>query len=193
MIAELDTSGLDRKQLECSLERITTLRRSSDSTTSSDIAGHDAAREVAERAIVIDGLPPDGPFAFVECRPPGNMVCFNVRWGIASALLGRGWPVTTIAETDPIGPACAATLAAAGEMPVVVVVRGACMHTWQSAVVDALVRARPNSVVVVEMGWPGGRPAGCASYIVTHGAAQASADALLASLGVPQQQQVREP
>ncbi len=192
VVAAVEAGRLDRAQLGRSLDRITNLRRSTVSPTPPDVAGHDAAREVAERAIVVDGRTPVGPFAVVECRPPGNMACFNVRWGIAHDLLGLGWPVSSIAETDPIGPACAAALEAAGEMPVVVVVRDACVHPWQIDVIDALVVARPDSVAVVEMGWPAGRPAGCASYIVTHGAARASADALLASLGVPHQK-VREP
>ena len=37
---------------------------------------------------------PGGPFAVVECRPPGTMACFNVSWGIAESLRERGWRAT---------------------------------------------------------------------------------------------------
>jgi hypothetical protein len=49
-------------------------------------------------------------------------------------------------------------------------------------VIDALVRARPGAVVVVELGWPGHRPPGAAAYVVTHGAARSSAQAVIARL-----------
>ena len=192
VLKALDATDLDRMQLERSVERITTLRRPTVSPAPTDNAGHHAAREVAERAIVVDGRLPAGAFTVVECRPPGNMACFNVAWGIGGVLLEHGWPVISITESDPLGPACAAVLDSAGEMPILLVVRDACVHPWQMDVIDALVTARPNSVVVVEMGWPGARPVGCASYVVTHGAARSSADAVLARLGVTRRP-VREP
>ncbi len=85
-----------------------------------------AAEIVAERAITVDGQLPDGPFAVVECRPPGSMACFNVSWGIAddrcASAAGRA---TTITAADPIEPACATAVDAAGDMPILVVVRDA--------------------------------------------------------------------
>ena len=74
-----------------------------------------------------------GPFAVLECRPPGSMACFNVTWGLADALGERGWPTASITESDPIEPTCDAVLEAAGDMPMLVVVRDACVHTWQTA------------------------------------------------------------
>ncbi|MDP9465434.1 MAG: hypothetical protein M3P52_12470, partial [Actinomycetota bacterium] len=187
VVAALDDGRLERTRLERSRERIVTLRRPAPSPIASPPTGSDAlaAQLVAERAIVIDGALPAGPFAVLECRPPGSMACFNVCWGIAEQLGERGWPAALVTESDPIEPACADLLDAAGEMPVLIVVRDACVHHWQTAVIDAVVGARPNSVVVVEFGWPSVRPTGCAAYVVTHGAARSSAQAAIDRLVVP--------
>jgi beta-N-acetylhexosaminidase len=107
------------------------------------------------------------------------MACFNVSWGIATALGERGWPTASITESDPIEPTCAAVLSAAGDMPILVVVRDACVHTWQTVVIDALIDARPRSVVVVELGWPSDLPRGAAAFVVSHGAARSSAQAVI--------------
>jgi hypothetical protein len=60
-----------------------------------------------------------------------------------------------------------------------VVVRDACVHPWQTAVIDAVASLRPDAVVVVELGWPSVRRPGVAAYVVTHGAAHASAQAVV--------------
>lgn len=61
-------------------------------------------------------------------------------------------------------------LTAAGDRTVVAVVRNAHRHPWMAAAVDALIAARPRSVVV-EMGIPQAPPAG-AVHLATHGAAR---------------------
>jgi beta-N-acetylhexosaminidase len=182
--AAVDEAHLKRDSLERSIERIALLRRPAPAPTASGTHVDGAAATlVAERAVVIDGQLPSGPFAVVECRPRGSMACFNVTWGIAGALRERGWPTASITASDPIEPACAAVLDMAGEMPIVVVVRDRCVHPWQAAVIDVLVAARPGSVAVVELGWPSDRPSGSAASVVTHGAARSSAQAVLDLLG----------
>jgi hypothetical protein len=184
VVAAIDDGVLSRIQLERSCDRVALLRRSASSATPLSPTAFDptAAQQVAERAIVVDGQLPAGPFAVLECRPPGSMACFNVSWGIAAALGERGWQTTSMTVSDPIGPTCDAVLLAAGDMPLLVVVRDACVHTWQTEVVDALVDARRSSVVVVELGWPSDRPRGAAAFVVTHGAARSSAQAVIDSL-----------
>lgn len=186
VVAAIDDGMLDRNQLERSCGRIARLRRSLSSLGTSPLSpttfDPTAAQQVAERAIVVDGQLPAGPFAVLECRPPGSMACFNVSWGIAEALGERGWQATSITESDPIEATCDAVLRAAGDMPIVVVVRDACVHTWQTAVVEAMVGAlvdAQQSAVVVELGWPGDRPRGAAAFVVTHGAARSSAQAVI--------------
>jgi beta-N-acetylhexosaminidase len=176
VVTALDNGQLDRLQLKLSRERIATLRRP---LTERTAVPNVASIEVAKRAIVVDGELPAGPYAVLECRPPGSMACFNVTWGIAKQLGELGWPASTIVASDPIEATSAALLETAGDMPVLVVVRDAAVHAWQSSVIDALVLARPDSVVVVELGWPGARPAGSAAYIVSHGAARSSANAVI--------------
>jgi beta-N-acetylhexosaminidase len=182
--SELVNEQVKRDSIERSIVRVAALRRPAHAPTSSN-ANVDgaAARLVAERAVVIDGQLPPGPFAVVECRPPGSTACFNVSWGIAGALSERGWPTASIAASDPIGPACAAALQMAGELPIVVVVRDQCVHPWQATVIDRLVVARPGSVAVVELGWPSDRPSGSAASVVTHGAARSSAQAVIDLFG----------
>ncbi|MEY2416079.1 MAG: beta-N-acetylhexosaminidase, partial [Ilumatobacteraceae bacterium] len=176
VVAAIDDGVLNRTQLERSCDRIALLRRTPPSPTTFDPA---AAQHVAERAIVVAGQLPAGPFAVLECRPPGSMACFNVSWGVAVAFSERGWPTASITESDPIEPTCDALIRSAGDMPVLVVVRDAGLHTWETAVVDALVDARRSSVVVVELGWPSDRPHGAAAFVVTHGAARSSAQAVI--------------
>ena len=144
-----------------------------------------AARRVAEAAVRADGAVPIGPYTVLECRPPGNMACFNVRWGLADILRERGWPVALLTAADPIEATCAAEIAAGGDMPVLVVVRDAAAHTWQAEVIQAAVKVRPDSVVVVEFGWPSVDRIDDVVYIVTHGAARSSALAVLDRLGLP--------
>jgi beta-N-acetylhexosaminidase len=180
----LGDADIKRDWLERSCERIALLRRPEPTRIASNTSFKGAAAQlVAERAIVIDGELPCGPFAVVECRPPGSMACFNVTWGIADALRKRGWPTAMIMASDHIASVCAAVLDAAGEMPILVVVRDTCVHPWQATVIDVLVAARPRSVVVVELGWPSDRPAGIVASVLTHGAARSSAQAVIDHLG----------
>jgi beta-N-acetylhexosaminidase len=178
VVAAIGDAQIERTALDRSRRRIAALHRPVSPATDSD-SDSGAARLVAERAIAVDGRLPAGPFAVLECRPPGSMACFNVTWGIADALRRRGWHMATIIESDPIESACSRLLVEAGDLPVLVVVRDAGVHVWQNAVIDTLVRARPTSVVVAELGWPNGRPAGVAAHVVTHGAARSSAHALI--------------
>jgi hypothetical protein len=112
------------------------------------------------------------------------MACFNVRWGLADLLRERGWPVALLTSADPLAATCAAELEAAGDMPVLVVVRDVGTHKWQSEVIEAAAAARPGSVVVVEFGWPGADRVDGVVYVVTHGAARSSAVAVLDRLGL---------
>lgn len=61
-------------------------------------------------------------------------------------------------------------LAAAGGRRIVAVVRDEHRHPWMAAALDALLAARPDTVVV-EMGVPRAAPRG-ALHIATHGAAR---------------------
>ncbi len=71
-------------------------------------------------------------------------------------------------------------LSQAADRPLVIVVRDAHRHPWQTDLLERLLAARPDGVVV-EMGLPGRTDLG-AVHIATHGAArvcgQAAAEVL---------------
>lgn len=108
-------------------------------------------------------------------------------WGVA-AELGRLLPGTETGAYGDAGAAAAGTsgnagavaagtsarteeiLRAAGERRIVAVVRDAHRHAWMTDALDALLDARPDTVVV-EMGLPQAPPRG-ALHIATHGAAR---------------------
>jgi beta-N-acetylhexosaminidase len=181
VVAALGDGQVERTQLGHSHKRIAGLRRSPRPA----VTPSGAARRVAGAAVCADGQLPTGPYTVLECRPPGNMASFNVSWGLADILRERGWPVALLTAADPIEATCAAEVAAAGEMPVLVVVRDAAAHAWQSEVIQTAAKLRPNAVVAVEFGWPSADRIDDVAYIVTHGAARSSALAVLDRLGLP--------
>ncbi|MEV0093479.1 glycoside hydrolase family 3 protein [Streptomyces sp. NPDC050738] len=89
-------------------------------------------------------------------------------WGVAAELAAL-LPGT---ETGTFGADAAvdSVLAAAGERRIVAVVRDEHRHPWMAAALDALLAARPDTVVV-EMGVPQAAARG-ALHIATHGAAR---------------------
>jgi beta-N-acetylhexosaminidase len=106
-------------------------------------------------------------------------------WGLATEL-DRLLPGTTggqhaqpaqdaAAREQGAEAIAAAVLRAAGERPVVAVVRDEHRHPWMASSLRALLAARPDTVVV-EMGVPHAPPAG-ALHVATHGAARVCAQA----------------
>ncbi|MEW2394790.1 glycoside hydrolase family 3 N-terminal domain-containing protein [Streptomyces sp. NPDC046862] len=89
-------------------------------------------------------------------------------WGVA-AELARLCPGTRTASFTG-EEAGQAALAAAGPRRIVAVVRDEHRHPWMRAALDALLAARPDTIVV-EMGIPQSPPRG-ALHIATHGAAR---------------------
>ncbi|MGR3934689.1 glycoside hydrolase family 3 protein [Streptomyces sp. BRA346] len=156
--------------------------------------GPDAARRIApapevgltaaRRALRItpaDGAPayrpPTGP-VFVAALTPvaGIAVGDETPWGVA-AELSRLLPGTTTAAHGPEdiaarGASAVVTqmLDAAADRRIVAVVRDVHRHGWMAGVLDALLAARPDTVVV-EMGVPQAPPGG-ALHIATRGAAR---------------------
>jgi beta-N-acetylhexosaminidase len=141
--------------------------------------------EAARRALRIDGeLPPALSGAHVvELDRPANIAAGSVPWGLAAPLAAVD--PTTTAERLPEsagGDAVAGALAAAMQRPLVVVVRDAERRPAQAAVLDTVLAARPDAIVV-DMGWPSAeRPLGSAARIVTFGASRASGEAAAAIL-----------
>ncbi|GIH68756.1 glycoside hydrolase family 3 protein [Sphaerimonospora thailandensis] len=122
----------------------------------------------------------------VELAPETNLaIDKGMPWGAGEPLskLLPGTTVTRLTEPDVVGPGgdmSDAVLDQAADRPLVLVVRDAHRHLWQLGLVERLLAARPDGVVV-EMGLPGRTDLGVA-HIATHGSArvcgQAAAEAL---------------
>ncbi|MFI7384218.1 glycoside hydrolase family 3 protein [Streptomyces sp. NPDC049813] len=110
-----------------------------------------------------------GPVHVAAFSPVANIaVGDETPWGVGAELARLLPGTTTGSYTGPdAGPAA---LAEAGERRIVAVVRDEHRHAWMSGALDALLAARPDTVVV-EMGVPGAPPRG-ALHIATHGAAR---------------------
>ncbi|MET3986025.1 glycoside hydrolase family 3 protein [Streptomyces sp. PvR034] len=124
----------------------------------------------ARRALRVSGTrsPVTAPYVATLAPAPNMAVGDETPWGVAAAL-AELLPDTASGEFGQDAPV-EEILAAAGARTVVAVVRDAHRHGWMATALDALVAARPDTVVV-EMGLPRARARG-ALYIETHGASR---------------------
>jgi beta-N-acetylhexosaminidase len=139
--------------------------------------GSDVGLEAARRALRVtrtDAFTPLTEAPYVAAfTPAANIAVGNVTpWGVAAELdrLLPGTETGTYRSAD-----VTELLAAAGDRPIVAVVRDVHRHAWMADALAALVAARP-SAVVVEMGVPQAPPVG-ALHIATHGAARVCGEA----------------
>jgi len=141
--------------------------------------------EAARRALRIEGeIPPALSGAHVlELERPANIAAGTVPWGVAGPLAAAD-PTTTAqrlgesADADTV----AGALARAARRPLVIVVRDPQRRPAQAALLQSLIAARPDAIVV-DMGWPAvDRPPGSAARIVTFGASRVSGEAAAAIL-----------
>ncbi|MFJ3334104.1 glycoside hydrolase family 3 protein [Streptomyces sp. NPDC086766] len=136
-------------------------------------AEQEVGLRAARRALRVTGgadfTPLTEPPYVVALTPVANIaVGDETPWGVAAELrrLLPGTQTGTFAE----GEAARAALDAAGSRRVVAVVRDEHRHPWMAAVLDTLLAARPDTIVV-EMGVPRAAPRG-ALHLATHGAAR---------------------
>jgi beta-N-acetylhexosaminidase len=109
------------------------------------------------------------PYVAVFTPAANIAVGEDTPWGVAGELR-RLLPSTvtgSFREDDALVPNI---LRSAGDRRIIVVVRDAHRHRWMADALDALIAARPETVVV-EMGVPQAPPSG-ALHIATHGAAR---------------------
>ncbi|MDT0319505.1 glycoside hydrolase family 3 protein [Streptomyces millisiae] len=145
-----------------------------------DTIGLDAARRALRITPSTDGTPfqPLTRAPYVAAFTPVANIAAGTQtpWGVA-AELDRLLPGTSAgdhthadAERAGVEGLAAEVLAAAGDRPIVAVVRDTHRHPWMARTLTALLAARPD-VVVVEMGVPHAPPTG-ALHVATHGAAR---------------------
>ncbi|MEU1432549.1 glycoside hydrolase family 3 protein [Streptomyces sp. NPDC005775] len=135
--------------------------------------GSDIGLIAARRAVKVTGTgePLTGPAYVAAFTPVANIaVGDETPWGVA-AELARLVPGTgTDTYSDRTEAPETGVLRAAGERRIVAVVRDAHRHPWMTEALDAVLAARPDTIVV-EMGVPQAEPRG-ALHIATHGAAR---------------------
>ncbi|MEI7034596.1 glycoside hydrolase family 3 protein [Streptomyces pratensis] len=143
----------------------------------------DVGLVAARRAVRVTGSgAPLTEAAYVATfNPVANIaVGGQTPWGISADLArilpGTAADVYTSESADP----AAAALLAAGERRIVAVVRDEHRHAWMREALDALLAARPDTVVV-EMGLPRSEPRG-ELHVATHGAARVCALAAVEAL-----------
>ncbi|MDQ1008367.1 beta-N-acetylhexosaminidase [Streptomyces sp. V4I23] len=141
-------------------------------------SGKEIGLVAARRAVrVTVGERPCGPVTaaphIAAFTPVANIaVGDDTPWGVAAELSALLPGTTTGTCTSEAGTSAlvADVLAAAADRRIVAVVRDVHRHPWMAAALDALIEARPDTVVV-EMGVDAAPPRG-AVHIATHGAAR---------------------
>ncbi|CAM5425683.1 sugar hydrolase [Streptomyces spiroverticillatus] len=133
----------------------------------------------ARRAVTVTRAPGATPVTsapyVAALTPVANIaVGDETPWGVA-ADLARLLPGTETGTFNAETGTAEAILAAAGDRRIVAVVRDEHRHPWMAAALDALLAARPDTVVV-EMGVPQSAPRG-ALHVATHGAARVCGEA----------------
>jgi beta-N-acetylhexosaminidase len=168
--------------LEASAHRVRELGRWS-AKTRAELGSYDHAlgRTAAERALQFDGDVVVGTGALVlrlGSRP--NEAAGVVPWGVGAPMAVLD-PLVTELAVDSAEVTVASLLEAAAGRPLVVTVRDLHRIAWHARLLDDLVAARPD-LVVVEMGVPMQRPAGVRGHLATWGAARVNAEAAAALL-----------
>ncbi|MFF8844666.1 glycoside hydrolase family 3 protein [Streptomyces sp. NPDC015127] len=141
-------------------------------------SGTEIGLVAARRAVrVTAGERPYGPVtaaAYVAALTPVANIAVGdeTPWGVAAELAALLPGTTTGTYTSRTGTSAlvADVLAAAADRRIVAVVRDVHRHPWMAAALDALIEARPDTVVV-EMGVDAAPPRG-ALHIATRGAAR---------------------
>jgi beta-N-acetylhexosaminidase len=150
-----------------------------------DSADGDVGLRAARRAVTVVGSPPplDRPLV-VQLEPPANMAVGSVPWGLGLWLPpGATRQVSTDAAPAELRAISASLLAEAAGRSLIIVVRDAHRYPADIRLVETLLAARPDAVVV-EMGLPVWRPPTATTYLASYGAARSNALSVAERLGL---------
>ena len=189
-IAEAVRSGeLPGSRLEEAAARVSDLRawlaaqRSALTEAATTAAGDGIGLVAARRALRLTGPRPElADPVVVEVEPIVNMAAGHAHWGLT------GWVPTEnlrrIASSPDPAAAATATLKAATERSLILVVRDAHRSAATQALVTSVLAERPDAVLV-EMGLPYWQPptGTYQSYLATYGASRANTQAAAELLG----------
>ncbi|MCB5908752.1 glycoside hydrolase family 3 protein [Streptomyces pinistramenti] len=184
---------LSEKRLADAAARVRALARwtrragAGEGTAPAPEAGLTAARRALRHTAREPFAPLTSPAYVAAFTPVANIaVGDETPWGVA-AELARLLPGTDTASYTAeaaaaygTGGLIAGLITAADRRRIVAVVRDVHRHPWMADALDALVAARPDTVVV-EMGVPQAPPCG-ALHLATHGAARVCAQAATEAL-----------
>ena len=168
-ISEAARAGrIPLQRLEEAAGRVAATARWASAADGNGAPGREAGAEAARRALRVYGSPSlAGDPLIVELVPQANIAAGELAYGLADL-----WPGALSVRLDETTRGAADALLAAGDRPLVIVVRDALRHEWQQAIVWELLTLRPGAVVI-ETGIPGGADAA----IDTHGAGRANLEA----------------
>ncbi len=148
-------------------------------------ADREVGLRAARRAVIVTGSPsPLGRPLVVQLEPPANMAVGSVPWGLGSWLPpGATREVSTDLGPEELPVISARLLAEAAGRSLIIVVRDAHRYPAGIRLVETLLAARPDAVVV-EMGLPVWRPSAATTYLASYGAARSNALAVAERLGL---------
>lgn len=172
IVAAVREGRLAEARLEEAAQRIRRLKTWLATARATEI-DRSSGLEAARRAVRVQGdVRVDNPLV-VRLEAPGNIAVGPVPWGLS--------PWTPELQMDPATVEASAILAKAANRPLVLVVRDAHRHPSQRSLAEALISARPETVIV-EMGLPIWLPR--TPHIATHGAGLVNAQAAAECLGL---------
>ncbi|RZU12777.1 glycoside hydrolase family 3 protein [Streptomyces sp. BK239] len=191
LVTAVRTGELPEERLADAAERVRALARWTASARALPPSPREVARagvglDAARRALRVtgaEGFTPLTEAPYVAALTPVANIAVGdeTPWGLA-AELARLLPGTRTGGFTGEDAGQAAS-AAAGERRIVAVVRDEHRHPWMAKALDALLAARPDTIVV-EMGVPQSPPRG-ALHVATHGAARVCAQAAAEALTGP--------
>ena len=149
------------------------------------VPDRDAGLRAARRALHAEGPVQIGVAALlVDLSPAPSQAVGVVPWGVGDLLGHREASVVVVRRAEP--PIDVDEVVRLGaDRPLVLVVRDLHRHPWAAAASEAVLRRRPDAVVV-EMGIPVARPPHATAYIATYGAGRVNALAAIELLtGAP--------
>jgi len=138
----------------------------------------------AHRALRLSGTRPElrDP-AVIEIEPLPNMAAGDARWGLAEWVPEAS--VRRVAAAPDPAAAAAGILKVGADRSLILVVRDAHRSAATRAVLTSVLAERPDTVLL-EMGLPYWQPpaGACQTYLATHGASRANAQAAAEFLGL---------
>ena len=167
---------LTTDRLEDAAARVRTLAAHVAGNTTTGRPASDVGLEAARRAVRSFGaLPLAGPAVVAELRGTTNLAVGDARWTLAGPLERLG-ALAAAVPVGPDGPAAHDVATTASGRPLVLAVRDARRSRWQREWVTAMLKLRPD-VVLVALGMPEDAELGARTAVLAYGAGRVNTQA----------------